>query len=286
MFGDPETMPSVPHPNPREQLARIAVLADPAIDLVEGALWIAADAQPGLEIGPYLDWFDRTARQVAAHLDSEAGEREQIERLLGFLYGQQGFAGNASDYYDPRNSYLNQVIDRRTGIPITLAVVCLGLAGRLGLPLRGVSFPGHFLLRHAEHDALVIDPFGGRFLGERELAAKLAKAAGPGVVAAPELLAPAPNKEVLARMTRNLKQIHLQRRDLERALALCDLALLFASRSALDWRERGLVNWKLECFPEALRDLEQCLALGPPTGEREALERLIRDLRQRARRIN
>ena len=102
----------------------------------------------------------------------------------------------------------------------------------------------------------------------------------------PELLAPAPHREVLARMLRNLKQIHLRRHELERALALCDLTLLFAPRTAADWRDRGLVHRELECFPEALADLERSLSLGAAPDEREALERLIADLRTRALRIN
>lgn len=279
-------MPTVPLPDPREQLERIARLPGAAVDLVEAALWIAADAQPGLEIEPYLDWFDRAASEAVSLLDRAGGERERIVQLLDYLYGRQGFAGNREEYYDPRNSYLNQVIDRRKGIPISLAVVVLGLGDRLALPLRGVGFPGHFLVRHAEDDSLVIDPFEGALLGARELAVKLAESQGPGAVLVPELLSPAPHRDTLARMLRNLKQIHMRRRELERALSLSDITLRFAPESPLDWRDRGLLHRELECYPEALRDLERCLALGAVPGEKDAIERIVAELRPVATRIN
>src|SRR4051812_26816935 len=135
---------------------------DARIDLARACLMIAQDAYPELDLERYLGEIERMALRLRSRLPQANGAEERIVALNEFLFGELGFRGNAGDYYDPRNSYLNEVIERRTGIPITLAVLYMELGRRIGLPLQGVSFPGHFLVRlRLRGGTLVLDPFAG-----------------------------------------------------------------------------------------------------------------------------
>lgn len=153
------------------QLAR----EDDRIELARASLMIAEDAYPGLDVEHYLGEFERLAQRLREQLPQPHGAEERIVALNQFLFDELGFWGNTDDYYDPRNSYLNEVMDRRTGIPISLAVVYMELGRRIGLPLEGVSFPGHFLVRlRLRGRMLVLDPFtGGAPQSEDELRQRL-----------------------------------------------------------------------------------------------------------------
>ncbi len=205
------------------------------------------------------------------------------------LFEEEGFQGNADAYYDPRNSFLNDVLDRRLGIPITLGIVTLEVGRRVGLPLSGVNFPGHFLVRarpeDAEQTALLIDPFAGRTVSHADCEARLAAMAGPGadVRLGPQHLQTARPQDVLVRMLNNLKQLALADSDLPRAL---DYArrILWARPEALgEHRDRALMLEQLGRYEEAAVELER-LAGSLDDGEvREAVWRQIEALRDGGR---
>jgi regulator of sirC expression with transglutaminase-like and TPR domain len=157
----------------RKRLEILAELPDSQIDVAEAALIIAQEEYPELNIGSYLARLDDLAAAAKARIPSDLPVDEKIRKLNHFLFSERGFAGNQKDYYDPRNSFLNDVLDRRTGIPITLSVVYCELAGRLDMDVRGVSFPGHFLVRHAREPEVIIDPFFGTTISQDECAKRL-----------------------------------------------------------------------------------------------------------------
>ncbi len=280
-------------PTPRERFAALARLPDDRIDLAEGALLVAAEACPDLVVARHVAELDALAREAAPAVQVLEGAAERVDALRAFVT-EQGFRGNRDDYYDPRNSYLNEVLARRTGIPITLALVYLELGRRLGVSLAGISFPGHFLVRHgrarsgggADLPAIVVDPFSGATLSDDDVRERFKLAMGPEARFELRWLRPATPREILIRLLGNLKQIHVQREELESALACCDRILLLAPEAALELRDRGLVHQRLECFGAAVADLERFLALSPRDPSAEAIRETLPELRFQARRVS
>jgi regulator of sirC expression with transglutaminase-like and TPR domain len=201
---------------PRAELtlfAHVAARPDDEIDLAQAALLIAEDEYPGLDVAAYIEQLDTigaAAREQLLELDKPGDRRStaRLERVLAFVYRELGFAGNATDYYDPRNSWLNDVLDRKIGIPITLAVVLLEILERAGVEAAGVSFPGHFLVRSpGPTGPLFVDPFDGRILSRDGLRELHGRVAGEPSDPDPRLLEPASKKQVLVRMLHNLRGI-------------------------------------------------------------------------------
>jgi len=201
---------------PRAELtlfAHVAARPDAEIDLAQAALLIAEDEYPGLDVAAYIERLDAigaAAREQLLELDKPGDRRSpaRLERVLAFVYRELGFAGNATDYYDPRNSWLNDVLDRKVGIPITLAVVLLEILARAGVEAAGVSFPGHFLVRSpGPTGPMFVDPFDGRILSRDDLRELHGRVAGEPSDPDPRLLEPASKKQVLVRMLHNLRGI-------------------------------------------------------------------------------
>jgi regulator of sirC expression with transglutaminase-like and TPR domain len=241
-----------------------AAQPDDALNLVEGALLIAADARPGLDRSA----VERQLEELAAPL-RELGvaglpPRAQARALGDQLFVRAGFRGNTSDYYDPKNSFLDEVLTRRTGIPITLAIVYLEVAGRAGVLASPVGFPGHFLVCldiHAER--LAIDPFdAGSVLDDRDLAALLRRS-GSQLSYAPELIAATPVRQVLARMLMNLRGIYARRGELSRLLVVFDRLIDLLPSAAEERRDRGLLFGRLGAPDAAIADLQRYLELAP-----------------------
>ena len=216
---------------PRAELtlfAHIAARPDDEIDLAQAALLIAEDEYPGLDVAAYVERLDAmgaAARQLLLDVDKPGDRRapERLERVLRFVYRELGFAGNATDYYDPRNSWLNDVLDRKVGIPITLAVVLLEVLGRAGVEAAGVSFPGHFLVRSpGPMGPLFVDPFDGRILGRDGLRELHGRVAGEPSDPDPRLLEPASRKQVIVRMLHNLRGIFAAGGDRSRLRAVLE----------------------------------------------------------------
>jgi regulator of sirC expression with transglutaminase-like and TPR domain len=270
----------------RIQFGRIAALPDAEVDLAEAALWIAAEEYPELDVREYLARLEQLADAALERVRGAGSALERAGRLNEFLYRESGFAGNRADYYDARNSFLNDVIDRRTGIPITLAIVWVWIAGRLGLPARGVGFPGHFLVRILGPDEILVDPFAGALVTRAECESRLRAAAGADVPFDPALLEPSSSREILARVLRNLKQIWLAREDWPRALACAERILLLAPDSPLELRDRGLLFARLECFAAAEADLRSFLALAPEDASADAVRAQLVELARTAPRVH
>jgi regulator of sirC expression with transglutaminase-like and TPR domain len=209
------------------------------IDLAEAALLIAESEYPGLDLARYvreLDDLGRGARAAAGRSPLPEGNEEEarLDRAVRWLYEDAGFHGNDGDYYDPRNSFLSDVIDRRTGIPISLALVLTEVCRRAGIDARGVSFPGHFLVRSdTPRGTILIDPFSGRLLTREDVRGLHARATGEDGDPAPELFEPAPKVQILIRMLNNLRGIYEQRADRPRLRGVIERLHALAPREAL-----------------------------------------------------
>ncbi|MGH8682264.1 MAG: SirB1 family protein [Burkholderiales bacterium] len=258
--------------------------------LAEACLLIAEDQYPGLDIAAGVAKLDAMAATVRGRLAADAAAEQKVAALNFHLFGELGFRGNADAYYDPRNSYLNEVLERRIGIPITLSIVYLEVGRRLGLQLQGVSFPGHFLVKlRLKQGSLVLDPFtGGEPCSETELRARLGRALPADRSATPDLdrhLEPATPREIVARVLRNLKGIYLKSAKLERALAVMHRMLLVVPESAEELRDRGLVHAELECFRPALADLQSYLRRRPDAPDASDIHARVVELRAAASRL-
>ena len=268
--------------------ARMANASD--ADLAEGALLIAAHAYPQLDIAEWLARLQAIAVALGKRLRADIGPSEKLIALNRYLFDELGFRGNGADYYDPRNSLLNDVIERRLGIPISLSVLYIDIGRRLGLPLDGVSFPSHFLVRCTLRTGLVVlDPFGkGASLTAEELCRRLGETGyAPGDAGAlHESLRAATVPEILARMLRNLRAIHLHRADLERALWAADRIVALGPGAAVEYRERGRIYLALECFKAALDDFRRYASLAPQSAQADGMKAAIAELEQRAARLN
>ncbi len=277
----------MPACDPREEFAGIARLPDAKIDLALAALWIAAEEYPAIDPGDHLARLDALAAAAGPRLEDALDDVERAERLLHFLHHEQGFVGNETSYDDPRNSFLNEVLERRTGIPITLSLVLLEVARRLDLPLRGVSFPGHFLVKLEGPPLRVLDPFHGCVLETADCRARLHAALGIDAVFRPEVhLRAAGPREILVRMLTNLKHLYLRARDFGRTLSCSERILLLVPDAPLELRDRGLVYERLECFAAAARDLERFLQAAPDDESAPAIRERLRALRAGPQRLH
>jgi regulator of sirC expression with transglutaminase-like and TPR domain len=259
------------------------LVAREPIPLARGALLIAQEEYPALEIDPYLDKLAALAREAEMVVKMGNDTIEKIQLLSHFLFEQKGFEGNREEYADPRNSFLNEVIDRRRGIPITLSVIYLEVGNRLGLNLFGVGFPTHFLVKAVdERGELIIDPFDdGAILTLEEIRARLTQVYGQPVEVSPAHLKPIGTRHILVRMLRNLKAVYLNGSDSTRALSALDRILLLDPRSLEELMERGALYENLECFKAALDDFQSFLSQAPEhSGAETAREAVLRLARQ------
>jgi len=269
---------------------------DARIDLARACLMIAQDAYPGLEVERYLGEIERMAIRLRGRQPDTGGPEERVATLNQFLFDDLGFWGNTEDYYDPRNSYLNEVIDRKTGIPITLAILYMELGRRVGLPLEGVSFPGHFLVRlRLRGGVLVLDPFtGGAMQSEAELRERLQRVIPEGVadnlpvaeLPLDQFLEPASNRQILARVLRNLKGIYRDTDKPERMLDVLNRMLLVAPDASAELRDRGLVYHRLECYRAALKDLSDYAEREPEAPDLDDVRVKLMELSALCARLN
>lgn len=207
----------------RSRFAEIAALPDEDIPLDEAALLIAAEADEDLEVDKYLKQLDALAD--AFRLDrTDLGV--PVTALLHYIHEELGFGGNLNNYYDPANSYLNRVIDHRVGIPISLALIHIAFGQRLEIPVVGISFPGHFLLRYGGENGAIVDPFSGRELSRADCQNLLRQIAGPRATLREEYFNPATSRDVLIRMLDNLKQIFWREKSWDQSKACIDRQIL------------------------------------------------------------
>ena len=279
-----------------ERFAEMLSREDGKIELASACLQIAEDAYPGLDVDGYVGEIERFAKRLRARLALDAVAEDRVIALNEFLFDDLGFGGNVDDYYDPRNSYLNEVLDRRTGIPITLAVLYMEIGRRIGLPFEGVSFPGHFLVRlPLRGGTLVLDPFsGGVPQSEGELRERLKRviprdaAGGVPVAELPldQFLEPASNRQILARVLRNLKGVYREKDNPERLLEVLNRMIIVAPESAAELRDRGLVYQRLECWRPARKDLADYLEREPDAADVDEVRATMVELSMRCARLN
>jgi len=269
----------------RERFAEIAASPDADIDVATAALWIAAESCAGLDVSAYRERLDALGDEVGRALAGDLAREEPAAAIADELFRTHGYRGERVDYYDPRNSFLNCVLDRRRGIPISLCVLYVTVARRNGLRADGISFPGHFLARvELERGAaapfVVVDAFEGRTVTRAECRERLKPLLGPQAELTEALLRAAPNKEILFRMLSNLKTVFINTHQYEQALACCDRGLLLAPDHALEHRDRGLVYQRLDCIRPAVTDLERYVALAPEDPGVPAVRSLLDALRR------
>lgn len=264
----------------------LAEAADrPGPDLASPALLVARIEYPRLDPAPYLERLDQMGEAARARLQPvSSGRRSLASRVAAlnqYLFDELGFFGNRERYEDPRNSCFNEVLDRRTGIPITLSLVYIEVARRAGLPSEGVNFPGHFLVRVLESDSpplpaepsavspgLIVDPFhGGAILDEQDCRLLLDRHMGGDAAFDANLLSPATRRQILVRMLLNLKRLYVRMRSFPQARLVTDLVLAISPSSLSELRDRGLLAYHLNDFNAALKDLEEYLRLFRPSGE-------------------
>jgi regulator of sirC expression with transglutaminase-like and TPR domain len=262
---------------PQYRLERFsALLCREDFDLAEACLLIAQDAYPDVDVAHYLARIDALAARVRARVADDAFAQQKLAALNRHLFNELGFGGNAGDYYDPRNSYLNQVLERRTGIPITLSILYMEIGRRLGLRLQGVSFPGHFLVKlRVSGGQLVLDPFcGGEAQSEADLRARLALVLPQRNADTPRLsqfLQAATPRQILARLLRNLKGIYLQLEEAQNTLEVMQRMVMVAPHAAEEVRDRGLAYYRLDCFRAALADLQDYLQRRPDAADADEI---------------
>lgn len=252
----------------RERFAELVSGSEADLNLAEAALLIAQEEQPELDVAAYLGRLDALADSVRSRLPEAASFADIIQALNTVLFEEEGLSGNQTDYHDPRNSFLNEVLDRKLGIPITLSLVYIEVGNRLGVPLVGVGFPGHFVVKYAGPDGeTVLDPFqAGSRVSQAQMEDKLRAMYGPNNPFAgqlPKLLAAVGKKDMLLRMLRNLKQIYTQKEDFERALSVAERILLVAPDHPVEVRDRGALHHRMGHQQLAVRDFQRYLQLAP-----------------------
>jgi regulator of sirC expression with transglutaminase-like and TPR domain len=245
----------------------------PGEELAQAALAIARVEYPSLETAPYLALLDRMGEDASARIGraEDAPFEETLPIFNEYFYDELGFSGNRERYDDPRNSFLNEVLNRRTGIPISLAVVYLEVARRAGLKIAGVNFPGHFLLRAPQQqgvrrsdDITIVDPFhAGALLSESDCRELLRQHVGDAAAFDRTLLEPATRTQIVVRMLVNLKRLYVRMRSFPQARFISDLLLSVDPSAIVELRDRGLLAYHLQDFASALRDLEAYLRLLP-----------------------
>ncbi len=292
------------------------VVAGPAIDLAEAAFLIACEEYPDLDLTEQRRRLEELGRQARARLDPRAPLRARAGQLAGFLGDELGFRGNAESYYDPRNSFLNDVLARRLGIPITLSALYIEVGRRAGLPLSGVGLPGHFIVRvdvgpgalprsgvsprgpsdgtHSRREPpddtdedILLDPFhSGRMLSLADCQRRLDRIFDRRVSLEPDMLMPCGARQILTRMLYNLKGIYVQAQDHWRALGVVELLLLLEPGDAEELRDRGLLYAALDCYGLAVLDLEAYLSRAGKAPEASGLRETLENLRARQARVN
>jgi len=247
------------------------------------ALDVAAIHYPGLEPEPFLDQLNDLASRLGDRLRNFNDGRDFVEKAQSYLFGDLGFHGNDIDYADPRNSCLNQVLERRTGIPIALSVMYMEIARRLHMPVYGIGLPRHFVLQFDDGNySTYIDPFhGGRAITATECY-ELAGATVPD----PGLLQRVTKKYIAMRMLRNLSEVYLRAGDYQRAVTSIDLLLEGAPDAATFYQQRGFAQVKLQHFQAARKDLEKYLNLEPAAADREDILRQIQAIHRWLAQVN
>jgi regulator of sirC expression with transglutaminase-like and TPR domain len=275
------------------------------LPLTETALAIAQAVDPALDLASVQSDIDRLAATLKARLPADSGQVHKLRLLNRYFFHELGFAGNVNDYYDPDNSYLPRVLERRRGIPISLAVLLMEIGHQIGLPLRGVSFPGHFLVKlKVRAGDLYLDPMTGDSLSREQLEERLSEflaaiereredadparrvASESFDIALLQAMREASSREIIARMLRNLKGIYHGRQEYAHLLEIQHRLVVLLPDAHEEVRDRGLVYAQLECPRAAVDDLERYLLMEPEAAEADEVRKTLEVLREASGRLN
>jgi regulator of sirC expression with transglutaminase-like and TPR domain len=258
-------------------------IEDESVDILRAALTLSRIHEPGLDMERYVHRVDELAARVAVKIDDPDDPVQIIAAMNDVLFREEMFRGNTVDYYSPRNSFLHDVLDRRLGIPITLALVYMEVARRVGFQLFGVGMPGHFLLKHYDVDghSILIDAFErGSIVTEDDCRQKLDSIYSGQVALQPEFLLPVTRRQMLTRILNNLRSIYLSQRDFRRAVQVVDLILVIYPRSPEDMKQRAVLRYNLNDFRGALSDFEEYVKMSPDASDAEEIRQTALSLRR------
>jgi regulator of sirC expression with transglutaminase-like and TPR domain len=270
--------------------AQYVTQTEPDIQLAEAALLLATEVYPWLDVARYLSWLDTHGELARERLHGQP-TYQQVETFNRFVFDELGFRGNEAQYDDPRNSYFNEVIDRRTGIPITLSLVYMELGKRAGLRVMGIGLPGHFIVRLGdESTSVLLDPFNrGARLTTLDCEALMRRVYGRPMALLPQYLAPVSKKEFLLRMLNNLENVYLQSEQWSLAKRIIQNKFPLypdAHAAAQEWRALGLAHYKLNQFSAAEDDWLRYLVLQPDAYDADIIRENIEKMRQAVSRRN
>ncbi len=262
-------------------LAEELVRSDSEMNLGRAALLVAKEEYPQLPVDLYLARLDQVAEEVKDRLANETAPLVVLNELVDTLFHRRGLAGNRKAYYDPRNSFLNDVLDRGLGVPLTLGIVLLETGWRLGLPLEGVNFPGHFLVRyHGDELSLLLDPFDGGKVRFEDQGQELLDQVYGGVVRLQDtFLRTASKREMVLRLLTNLKGLYAKSGDHARGLAAVERILMITPTAPAVSRARGVLLARLGRHEEAAVQLEAYLRVSPSATDAPRVEAMLRELR-------
>lgn len=275
-----------PDPSLLELSAQVS-RPDGRIDLARAALAIARWEYPRLDADAYLERLDGLARSVDG-VRRSPDALGRLHRLREYLFVEQGFTGNRDDYYDPRNSFLNDVLDRRQGIPITLSLVLMEVGKRLGLAIEGIGLPGHFIAGARLDDSqILLDPFnGGALVTPEECEELVGSVVGRPVTLRPEHYSPVSGRQLVTRMLANLKGAYWRRQEWDRVVGAIDRLLVLDPKAAGEWRDRGVAWSNLGEVRRGLGDWERYLTEFPDAEDHETVKGHLRRARQKLAQLN
>ncbi len=247
------------------------------IDLAKASLFFAKAEYPDINVAKYLDILERISQEIEVQLTPERYPLKVVKTINNYLFNQLDFRGNRQNYYDPDNSFLHHVIERKVGIPISLSVIYLAIAQRLNFPMVGIGMPGHFLIRpEFEGVGFFVDAFNrGEIIFEEDCQARLDENYQQQLQLNPIWLAPVSKKQILVRMLNNLKFIYLHRQEINKALSTMSGILKIFPENVAEIRDRGLLYYQINRWDEAIIDLEYFLKVSPKSEDAPMIEILL-----------
>jgi len=266
----------------RADFERLVKRSEPAFDLARAALLVAAETNPNMDVDGHLHTLDTWAEQLRALLQPEWNNLQKLARLRHFVFEVLRFRGDHQDYYSPSNSMLNEVMDRRLGVPLTLSIIFMELGWRVGIPFEGVGFPGHFLVRlTGEPRDLLLDPFSdGRSVHEEDCRHMLEEISGGKLEMCDAYLNSISKHDMIARLLLNLKGAYLRAEDDQGALGAVDRLLVLRPGDLDELRDRGLLLYRLRRYGAAIEQLKRYLEERPDASDRETIETHLLNLRR------
>ena len=268
--------------NIRDDFARAVGRPEPVLDLARNALLVAAESDARVDVDSQIHTLESWAAELSARLEPGWNNLQKLARLRSFVFEDLGFRGDSQDYFSPSNSLLNQVMERRIGVPLTLSIIFMELGWRVGIPFEGVGFPGHFLVRlPGEPRDLVLDPFNhARTMHEDDCRRLLDEVTGGRLQFDGRLLASVTKRDIITRLLRNLKGAYLRANQDEGALAAVERLLLIHPDDMDEVRDRGLLLYRLQRFSPALDALNAYLAARPDAPDRDNIAQHVIALKQ------